>query len=151
MSTTDPDSRLYRKSNNTASILCYQGHALMENRHGLVVGAVVTHADGTGERAVALAMRFSREPIPRWARTRPMTCPTSWPPAAAETSPSTLRKTTIGAAAAPSTGARHGMSATQEKKDHAVCGLAIHAEGQFSPSQSHAFFIDATWIQVGRV
>lgn len=55
-STTDPDARLYRKSNNTASILCYQGHALMENRHGLVVGAVVTHADGTGERAAALAM-----------------------------------------------------------------------------------------------
>lgn len=55
-STTDPDARLYRKSNNTASILCYQGHALMENRHGLVVGAVVAHADGTGERAAALAM-----------------------------------------------------------------------------------------------
>ena len=28
----------------------------MENRHGLVVGAVVTHADGTGERTAALAM-----------------------------------------------------------------------------------------------
>jgi len=28
----------------------------MENRSGLVVGAVVTHADGTGERAAALAM-----------------------------------------------------------------------------------------------
>jgi transposase len=55
-STTDPDARLYRKSNSTASILCYQGHALMENRHGLVVGAVVTHADGTGERAAALSM-----------------------------------------------------------------------------------------------
>ena len=55
-STTDPDARLFRKSNNTASILCYQGHVLMENRSGLVVGAVVTHADGTGERAAALAM-----------------------------------------------------------------------------------------------
>ena len=55
-STTDPDARLFRKSNNTASILCYQGHVLMENRTGLVVGAVVTHADGTGERAAALAM-----------------------------------------------------------------------------------------------
>lgn len=55
-STTDPDARLYRKSNSTASVLCYQGHALMENRHGLVVGAVVTHADGTGERKAALAM-----------------------------------------------------------------------------------------------
>ena len=55
-STTDPDARLYRKSHNTASTLSYQGHVLMENRSGLVVGAVVTHADGTGERAAALAM-----------------------------------------------------------------------------------------------
>ena len=55
-STTDPDARLYRKSHNTASILCYQGHVLMENRTGLVVSAVVSHADGVGERAAALAM-----------------------------------------------------------------------------------------------
>jgi len=55
-SQTDPDARLYRKSNNTASILCYQGHVLMENRTGLVISAVVTHADGTGERTAALAM-----------------------------------------------------------------------------------------------
>ncbi len=52
-STTDPDSRLFRKSKNVAAILCYQGHALMENRSGLVVGAVVTHADGYGERQAA--------------------------------------------------------------------------------------------------
>lgn len=55
-STTDPDARLFRKSFNTASILCYQGHVLMENRSGLVVSAVVTHATGTAERAAALAM-----------------------------------------------------------------------------------------------
>lgn len=55
-STTDPDARLFRKSHNTAAVLCYQGHVLMENRSGLVVGAVVTHADGYGERAAALAM-----------------------------------------------------------------------------------------------
>jgi transposase len=55
-SQTDPDARLYRKSSNTAAILCYQGHVLMENRNGLVVSAVVTHADGMGERAAALAM-----------------------------------------------------------------------------------------------
>ena len=55
-STTDPDSRLYRKSKNTAAILCYQGHILMENRSGLVVGAVASHADGMGERTSALAM-----------------------------------------------------------------------------------------------
>jgi len=55
-STTDPDARTFRKSHNTASILCYQGHVLMENRNGLVVSAVVTHADGFGERRAALAM-----------------------------------------------------------------------------------------------
>ena len=55
-SSTDPDAWLFRKSRNTAAILCYQGHVLMENRSGLVVSAVVTHADGTGERTAALAM-----------------------------------------------------------------------------------------------
>jgi hypothetical protein len=55
-STTDPDARTFRKRHNTASILCYQGHVLMENRNGLVVSAVVTHADGFGERRAALAM-----------------------------------------------------------------------------------------------
>lgn len=55
-STTDPDARLFRKSQNTAATMCYQGHALMENRSGLVVAALVTHADGMGERAAALAM-----------------------------------------------------------------------------------------------
>ena len=55
-STTDPDARLFRKGSNQAAVLAYQGHVLMENRSGLVVGAVVTHADGYGERAAALAM-----------------------------------------------------------------------------------------------
>jgi transposase len=55
-STTDPDARLFRKSHNTAAVMAFQGHVLMENRSGLVVGAVVTHADGLGERAAALAM-----------------------------------------------------------------------------------------------
>jgi transposase len=54
-STTDPEARLMSKSGNTA-ILCYHGHVLMENRSGLVVGAVVTHADGKAERTAALAM-----------------------------------------------------------------------------------------------
>lgn len=56
VSTTDPDARLYRKGKNTAAILCYQGHILMENRSGLVVGAAASHADGMGERAAARAM-----------------------------------------------------------------------------------------------
>lgn len=55
-SVTDPDSRLFRKSHHTASILCYQGNVLMENRSGLVVEAQVTFADGHGERQGALVM-----------------------------------------------------------------------------------------------
>ena len=55
-STTDADARNYRKSHKSAAMLCYQGHALMENRSGLVVSAVVSLADGFGERNAALAM-----------------------------------------------------------------------------------------------
>ncbi len=55
-STTDADARLFKKGHNTPAILAYQGHILMEHRSGLVVGAVVTHADGYGERAAALSM-----------------------------------------------------------------------------------------------
>lgn len=55
-STTDPDARLYRKSDNTPAVLCYQGHVLMENRSGLVVGALASHANGTAERGCALRL-----------------------------------------------------------------------------------------------
>ena len=55
-STTDPDARLFRKSKSAAAILAFQGHVLMEHRSGLVVSAVVTHADGYGERCAARAM-----------------------------------------------------------------------------------------------
>ena len=37
-STTDPEARLCRKGNGKESRLCCLGHALMEHRHGLVVG-----------------------------------------------------------------------------------------------------------------
>jgi len=43
-STTDPESRLYRKSNSTAATLCYSGHLLMENRDALIVDAELTTA-----------------------------------------------------------------------------------------------------------
>lgn len=69
-------SRLFRKSKNTAAILAFQGHVLMEHRSVLVVGAVVTHADGFGERAAALAMLDTLPgATPRhWRATRLMTC-----------------------------------------------------------------------------
>ena len=52
-STTDPEARLYRKSNNTAATLCFAGHLLMENRNALIVDAELTSADGYAERATA--------------------------------------------------------------------------------------------------
>jgi hypothetical protein len=55
-STTDPDARLYRKGNGRESRLCFMGHVLMENRNGLAVDAMLTHATGTAEREAALAM-----------------------------------------------------------------------------------------------
>jgi len=55
-STTDPDARLFRKSRGTGAVLCFMGHALMENRNGLVVDAELTRATGTAERFAALAM-----------------------------------------------------------------------------------------------
>jgi transposase len=55
-STTDPQARLYRKSNGHESKLVYMGHVVMENRNGLVVGCGVTQATGTGERDAAAAL-----------------------------------------------------------------------------------------------
>ncbi|MEW6729658.1 MAG: IS5 family transposase [Pseudomonadota bacterium] len=54
-STTDPEARLYRKG-NTASELRYIGHALTDNRHGLVSNGRVTQADGHAERDAAKVM-----------------------------------------------------------------------------------------------
>jgi transposase len=55
-STTDPDARLYRKGKGKPSELCYLGHVLMENRHGLCVDATVTRASGTAEPQAAIEM-----------------------------------------------------------------------------------------------
>jgi transposase len=53
-STTDPDARLYRKGRGKEAKLAFMGHALMENRNGLIVGAVATRASGHAERLAAL-------------------------------------------------------------------------------------------------
>ena len=55
-STTDPQAKLYKKGKGKESKLCFMGHALMENRHGLVVQAEATEADGHAERKAALEM-----------------------------------------------------------------------------------------------
>lgn len=55
-SLTDPDAKLYRKGDGQPARLCYMGHVLMENRHGLAVGGVATMASGTAEREAALGL-----------------------------------------------------------------------------------------------
>ena len=59
-STTDPEARLYHKGQGKEARLSFMGHALTENRHGLVVGATATFATGTAEREAALAMLDTR-------------------------------------------------------------------------------------------
>lgn len=55
-SSTDPQSRLYRKSNAAPALPSYLGHVLTDNRHGLVVNVRASQADGKAEREVAQAM-----------------------------------------------------------------------------------------------
>ncbi|MER8478657.1 IS5 family transposase [Mesorhizobium sp. M1163] len=55
-STTDPEARLYKKGKGKEAKLCFMGHGLMENRHGLLVDACLTLANGHAERVAALHM-----------------------------------------------------------------------------------------------
>jgi transposase len=59
-STTDEDLRLFKKTKGSEAKLAYQGHVLMEHRHGLVVNATLTKASGTAEREAALALLGKR-------------------------------------------------------------------------------------------
>jgi hypothetical protein len=61
-STTDPEARLMHKGNQHEAKLSYQGYALMENRHGLVVDGCLTQASGLAERETALAMARNLPP-----------------------------------------------------------------------------------------
>ena len=59
-SSTDPESRLYRKGRGKEARFYYMGHVLMENRHGLVVDGDLTEASGTAERDTAVDMLAER-------------------------------------------------------------------------------------------
>lgn len=61
-SVTDPEARLYRKSPGSGAMLCFMGHALMENRSGLIVQGELTQADGHAERQAALEMIHRHSP-----------------------------------------------------------------------------------------
>jgi transposase len=61
-SATDPDAKLFRKGDGQPAKLCFIGHALMENRSGLVVQAHLSQASGTAEREAAIRMINWRSP-----------------------------------------------------------------------------------------
>jgi transposase len=67
-STTDPEAKLKRKGPGKESKLCFGGHALMENRHGLCVDIQVTSAVQT--ETTAAQQMLDRQ---RRKRVRPRT------------------------------------------------------------------------------
>jgi transposase len=64
-SVTDPDSRLARKSQGTAALLCHLGSVLMDNRHGLIVATDVRAPAYEAERDAAVEMLTTLEPRAR--------------------------------------------------------------------------------------
>lgn len=52
----EPEARLARRGPGREAKLAYQGHLLMENRHGLAVAAEVSEVTGRAERDVGLAL-----------------------------------------------------------------------------------------------
>ena len=60
-SVTDEDCRLYRKGRGKEAKLSYMGHALMENRHGLVVDGLASRATGSAECLAGEIMLMRRE------------------------------------------------------------------------------------------
>jgi hypothetical protein len=55
-SVTDPEARLWRKSQTAEAKLSYLGHVLGENRHGLIANVRVTKAYVRAEREAAVEM-----------------------------------------------------------------------------------------------
>jgi hypothetical protein len=65
-SATDPEARLYRKGAGQETKLRHLGHALGENRHGLIVGVTVTEANGTAEREAAVDLIDAFRELSGW-------------------------------------------------------------------------------------
>lgn len=55
-SSTDPQARLYKKTTFGKSVPSYQGHALMENRNGLIIAAQASLSATVAERDMALIL-----------------------------------------------------------------------------------------------
>lgn len=61
-SKTDPEAKLAKKSDGQPARLSYAGHALMENRNGLLVDLRISEANGHAERDTALFMLVEELP-----------------------------------------------------------------------------------------
>jgi IS5 family transposase len=59
-SITEPDARLRKKGGDGAKLV-HHGHLVTENRHGLVVSAIVTKAEGNAEVEAALHQLANRK------------------------------------------------------------------------------------------
>jgi transposase len=55
-SKSDPEARIFRKGNGKEAKLVFMGHALMENRKGLIKDLRITTASGRAEREAAVEM-----------------------------------------------------------------------------------------------
>jgi hypothetical protein len=64
-STTDPEVQFTAREAARKPKLSFMGHALMENRSGLIVAATLTKATGTAERKAAEAMIVRYSPAVR--------------------------------------------------------------------------------------
>ncbi len=67
-SKTDPDAKLYRRAANREARLSYLGHLVIENRHGLIVDAMASTADGRAECEVATVLLHDRVKDRGWRR-----------------------------------------------------------------------------------
>jgi transposase len=56
VSTTDPEAKLLRKALGKEAKLCFAGHALMDNRHGLISDVCLTQSVGQTEPEAALSL-----------------------------------------------------------------------------------------------
>ena len=117
-STTDPEARLCRKGKGRSAKLCRMGHALIENRSGMVVGASVTEATGTAGREAGLGLLG--EP-PKRARRRTGAPPGMSDAAGAWSSASASRSR--------SAGPRHGADAQAEASRASQGAMAVSACG----------------------
>ena len=61
-SSTDPEARLYKKATADKAVPSYQGHALMENRNGLVVAAEASLSAADAEVDTALQLLHRARP-----------------------------------------------------------------------------------------